>query len=180
MYRAATLLTNIYIIRGNIMDKKSIEQISNPAEMKEAILDIVEQIADLEAKKSTAPKAKAAPQKGLSKSDRKNLKRFMLDGAQGASLKSMSVIGGTADATIQSRISTELLELAIANSIILQKVGQASVPNGAQYTIPKLASRPTVATGAENHNDPTTDPEATAEQSRATRTFQRCIASITS
>ncbi|MET2898068.1 phage major capsid protein [Vibrio rotiferianus] len=71
-----------------------------------------------------------------------------------------------ADVTIEEVVSRELSERAIANSVVLSQFRAGSLPNGSPYSVPKIATRPTVVQILENRNGdviPATDNQTYTE-----------------
>ncbi|NRF16615.1 phage major capsid protein [Vibrio coralliilyticus] len=146
------------------MDKKSIDAINSNQSMKDVLNDMASEIADLKTRRENGERTKQTKD-GLKHKAKRVLKEFIREGGAGnkesfqafAERKALDT-GVSGEDTIEAEISRELNELAIANQVILSQFRAGSRPNGAPYTIPKIAQRPNVVRTLENRSGTVVNP----------------------
>lgn len=151
-------------------DIKTIEAISNTAEMKQVLLDLANELADLKANPPAAANPEAAAE--LARKQRKDaVRKFMNTAAAKSTLEAFvkQLDLGENGNTIEQELGKDIIELAIANSAFLSEIGSQTV-GSTDFRQLVLATRPTVeqtgeqdgTTQAVDHTDTMTYTEVSA------------------
>lgn len=156
------------------MDHQSIQDISSMVDMKTVLADMLSEISD--AKSVRSYELQPTERKTLNLKAKQIFGEFLKSGMHDQSLKNFSeskAFSTDQDSIIEENISSILNETAISNTVVLREMMQGSLGTGSPFTIPKLATRPTVLNAVENKTNTVFNPTDAQTYTVTTANFSK-------